>query len=89
MDELLLFCLFAEFSGGVLDLAEHFMISNNFSVQLYCNETDRKLDILYINNTIGLDDEDENFTELFETELLDYKIQETIYNLNDIYYSIL
>ena len=65
------------------------MISNNFSVQLYCNETDRKLEILYINNTIGLDDEDENFTEIFETELLDYKIQETIYDLNDIYYSIL
>lgn len=65
------------------------MISNSFSVQLYDNTTDRKLDILYINNWIGLDDDDENFTEIFETELLDSKIQETQYNLNDIYYSIL
>ena len=65
------------------------MISNSFSVQLYDNTTDRKLDILYINNWIGLDDDDENFTEIFETELLDSKIQETQYDLNDIYYSIL
>lgn len=65
------------------------MISKSFSVQLYDNTTDRKLDILYINNWINLDDDDENFTEIFEQELLDSKIQETQYNLNDIYYSIL
>ena len=65
------------------------MISKSFSVQLYDNTTDRKLDILYINNWINLDDDDENFTEIFELELLDSKIQETQYDLNDIYYSIL
>ena len=65
------------------------MISKSFSVQLYDNTTDRKLDILYINNWINLDDDDENFTEIFELELLDSKIQETPYSLNDVYYSIL
>ena len=65
------------------------MISKSFSVQLYDNVTDRKLDVLYINNWINLDDDDENFTEIFELELLDSKIQETPYSLNDVYYSIL
>ena len=65
------------------------MTSNNYSVQLYCQDTDKKLDIIHINNSINLDDENENFTELFEQELLDPKLKETKYNIDDIYYSIL
>ena len=60
-----------------------------YSVQLYDQVTDRKLEIIHINNSINLDDNDENFTELFEQELLDPKLKETKYNINDIYYSIL
>ncbi len=60
-----------------------------YSVQLYDQETDRKLEIIHINNTIDLDDNDENFTELFEQELLIHKLNETKYNIDDIYYSIL
>lgn len=60
-----------------------------YSVQLYDQVTDRKLEIIHINNTIDLDDNDNNFTELFEQELLDPKLKETKYNINDIYYSIL
>ena len=60
-----------------------------YSVQLYDQETDRKLEIIHINNTINLDDNDENFTELFEQELLIHKLNETKYNIDDIYYSIL
>ena len=60
-----------------------------YSVQLYDQETDRKLEIIFINNTINLDDNDENFTELFEQELLIHKLNETKYNIDDIYYSIL
>ncbi len=60
-----------------------------YSVQLYDQVTDRKLEIIHINNTIDLDDNDDNFTELFEQELLDPKLKETKYNINDIYYSIL
>ena len=60
-----------------------------YSVQLYDQVTDRKLEIIHINNTINLDDNDDNFTELFEQELLDPKLKETKYNINDIYYSIL
>ena len=60
-----------------------------YSVQLYDQVTDRKLEIIHINNTINLDDNDENFYELFEQELLDPKLKETKYNINDIYYSIL
>ncbi len=60
-----------------------------YSVQLYDQETDRKLEIIHINNTIDLDDNDENFTELFEQELLINKLNETKYNIDDIYYSIL
>ena len=41
-----------------------------YSVQLYDQTTDRKLEIIHINNTINLDDNDDNFTELFEQELL-------------------
>mgnify|MGYP003111377129 FL=1 len=65
------------------------MTSNNYSVQLYCQDTDKKLDIIHINNSINLDDENENFTELFEQELLVNKLNETKYNIDDIYYSIL
>jgi hypothetical protein len=60
-----------------------------YSVQLYDQVTDRKLEIIHINNSIDLDDNDDNFRELFEQELLDPKIKETKYNINDIYYSIL
>ncbi len=60
-----------------------------YSVQLYDQVSDRKLEIIHINNTIDLDDNDDNFTELFEQELLDPKLKETKYNINDIYYSIL
>ena len=60
-----------------------------YSVQLYDQVTDQKLEIIHINNSINLDDNDDNFTELFEQELLDPKLKETKYNINDIYYSIL
>jgi hypothetical protein len=60
-----------------------------YSVQLYDQVSDRKLEIIHINNTIDLDDNDDNFTELFEQELLDPKLKETKYNIDDIYYSIL
>ncbi|REJ62594.1 MAG: hypothetical protein DWQ21_06270 [Bacteroidetes bacterium] len=60
-----------------------------YSVQLYDQVTDQKLEIIHINNSIDLDDNDDNFRELFEQELLDPKLKETKYNINDIYYSIL
>jgi hypothetical protein len=60
-----------------------------YSVQLYDQVTDKKLEIIHINNSINLDDNNENFTELFEQELLDPKLKETKYNIDDIYYSIL
>ena len=65
------------------------MIQNNFSVQLYDQETDKKLDILYINNIINLDNDNENFTQIFEEELLDEELKFEGININDIYYSIL
>ena len=61
-------------------------IPNNFSVQIYDKKTDNKLDILYINNIINIDINDENFNERFEKELLN---NELTYNINNIYYSIL
>ena len=61
-------------------------IPNNFSVQIYDKKTDNKLDILYINNIINLDTNDENFNERFEKELLN---NELTYNISNIYYSIL
>ena len=48
------------------------MIQNNFSVQIYDQESDNKLDILYINNIIKLDDNNNDFTRIFEEELLAY-----------------
>jgi len=65
------------------------MIQNNFSVQLYDQESDNKLDILYINNIINLDNDDDNFTQIFEEELLDEELKFEGININDIYYSIL
>tara|TARA_Y100000817_G_scaffold150054_1_gene117399 strand:- start:576 stop:773 length:198 start_codon:yes stop_codon:yes gene_type:complete len=65
------------------------MIQNNFSVQIYDQETDNKLDIIYINNIINLDDNDNDFTRKFEEELLDESLIDEGYNINDIYYSIL
>ena len=61
-------------------------IPNNFSVQIYDKKTDNKLEVLYINNIINLDIDDENFNERFEKELLN---NELTYNINNIYYSIL
>ena len=60
-------------------------IPNNFSVQIYDKKTDNKLDILYINNIINLDIDDENFNERFEKELLN---DELTYNINNIQYSM-
>jgi len=65
------------------------MIQNNYSVQIYDQESDNKLDILYINNIIKLDDNNENFTKIFEEELLDEELKFEGYNISEIYYSIL
>jgi hypothetical protein len=65
------------------------MISNNFSVQLYNNETDQKEDIIYINNSINLDNDNENFTQIFEEELLDQKLKDEGIDITEVYYSIL
>ena len=64
-------------------------IPNNFSVQIYDKKTNNKLEVLYINNIINLDTDDENFYERFEKELFnDDIIFSMSYNKNDIYYSI-
>jgi hypothetical protein len=65
------------------------MIQNNFSVQIFDQNTDNKLDIIYINNIINLDDNNNDFTKIFEEELLDESLKDEGYNINDIYYSIL
>jgi hypothetical protein len=65
------------------------MIQNNFSVQIFDQDTDNKLDIIYINNIINLDDNNNDFTRIFEEELLDESLKDEGYNINDIYYSIL
>ena len=65
------------------------MIQNNFTVQLYDGETDNKLDTIYFSNSINLDDDNENFTQIFEEELLDEELKFEGININDIYYSIL
>ena len=65
------------------------MIPNNFSVQLYCQETDKKLQTIYINIYIKLDNNNDNFTQIFEEELLDEELKFEGININDIYYSIL
>jgi hypothetical protein len=65
------------------------MIQNNFSVQIFDQDTDNKLDIIYINNIINLDDNNNDFTRIFEEELLDESLKDEGYNINEIYYSIL
>ena len=65
------------------------MIQNNFSVQLYDQQTDKKLNVIYINNYIKLNNDDDNFTQIFEEELLNEELKFEGININDIYYSIL
>ena len=62
------------------------IIPNNFSVQIYDQETDQKLDIIYINNIINLNNNNEDFTRIFEEELLDESLKDEGYNINNIYY---
>ena len=64
-------------------------IPNNFSVQIYDQETDNKLDIIYINNIINLDNNDEDFTRKFEEELLDDELRFEGIDITEVYYSIL
>ena len=65
------------------------IIPNNYSVQIYDGETDQKLDIIYINNIINLNNNNEDFRRIFEEELLDESLKDEGYNINEIYYSIL
>tara|TARA_B100000085_G_scaffold208912_1_gene192753 strand:+ start:273 stop:470 length:198 start_codon:yes stop_codon:yes gene_type:complete len=65
------------------------MIQNNFTVQLYDGETDNKLDTIYFSNSINLDDDNENFTQIFEEELLDEVLKDCGIDITEVYYSIL
>ena len=65
------------------------MIPNNFSIQLYDQITDKKLQTIYINNIINLDNNDEDFTRKFEEELLDEELRFEGIDINEVYYSIL
>ena len=65
------------------------MIQNNFTVQLYDNENDNKLDTIYFSNSIELDDNNENFTQIFEEELLDEVLKDCGIDITKVYYSIL
>tara|TARA_B100000212_G_scaffold283937_1_gene224172 strand:- start:476 stop:673 length:198 start_codon:yes stop_codon:yes gene_type:complete len=65
------------------------MIPNNFSVQLYDQITDKKLQTIYINNIINLDNDDEDFTRKFEEELLDDELRFEGIDITEVYYSIL
>ena len=65
------------------------MVMNNYSVQTYSYETDRKLDVLLIPNIYNIDDESETFTEEFEPMLDEYLRENTNYSLEDVYYSVL
>jgi|TARA_R100001460_G_scaffold64996_2_gene105276 hypothetical protein len=65
------------------------MIQNNFTVQLYDNENDNKLDTIYFSNSIELDDNNENFTQIFEEELLDEVLKDCGIDITEVYYSIL
>ena len=65
------------------------MIQNNFTVQLYDNENDNKLDTIYFSNSIELDDDNENFTQIFEEELLDEVLKDCGIDIKEVYYSIL
>ena len=65
------------------------MIQNNFTIQLYDGETDQKLDTIFFNNSINLDDDNENFTQIFEEELLDEVLKDCGIDITEVYYSIL
>ena len=65
------------------------MIQNNFTVQLYDGENDNKLDTIYFSNSIELDDNNENFTQIFEEELLDEVLKDCGIDITEVYYSIL
>ncbi len=65
------------------------MVMNNYSVQTYSYETDRKLDVFCIPNIYNIDDEAETFTEEFEPMLDKYLRENTNYSLEDVYYSVL
>ena len=65
------------------------MIPNNFSIQLYDQITDKKLQTIYINNIINLDNNDEDFTRKFEEDLLDEELRFEGIDINEVYYSIL
>lgn len=65
------------------------MVMNNYSVQTYSYETDRKLDVLLIPNIYNIDDEAETFTEELEPMLDEYLRENTNYSLEDVYYSVL
>ena len=65
------------------------MIQNNFTIQLYDNENDNKLDTIYFSNSIELDDDNENFTQIFEEELLDEVLKDCGIDITKVYYSIL
>ena len=65
------------------------MIQNNFTVQLYDGKTDNKLDTIYFSNSINLDDDNENFTQIFEEELLDEVLRDCGIDITKVYYSIL
>ena len=65
------------------------MIQNNFTVQLYDGKTDNKLDTIYFSNSINLDDDNENFTQIFEEELLDEVLKDCGIDITEVYYSIL
>jgi len=65
------------------------MIANNYAVQTYSYETDRKLDVILVPNIYGIDDEAETFTEEFEPMLDEYLRENTLYSLEDVYYSVL
>jgi len=65
------------------------MIQNNFTIQLYDNENDNKLDTIYFSNSIELDDNNENFTQIFEEELLDEVLKDCGIDITEVYYSIL
>ena len=65
------------------------MVANNYAVQTYSYETDRKLDVILVPNIYGIDDESETFTEEFEPMLDQYLRENTNYSLEDAYYSIL
>lgn len=62
---------------------------NNYSVQTYSYETDRKLDVVLVPNIYNIDDEAETFTEEFEPMLDEYLRENTNYSLEDVYYSVL